>query len=392
MRLDRRHERALVNAVVAAAVTAIVGLMAVSGLPSGKGRPATSAPPAQSPSPPIACEPRWERVPSPTPEDGGALLTAVVAVSPELAWAVGGSGDPVAPSSTLAIAWNGAEWDLVATPNAGSLANRFDAVDALSPDAAWAVGRASSGAGDVPIVAQWDGAGWTLLPSPPDVPEGALLGVAAISTDDLWTVGHAGDPALGTERALTAHWNGFEWTSSPLRGAIGGGRSQLVAVSALSGTDVWAVGYQRARPVIAHFDGVAWSRSPTDVRGDVLAVAALEPDDVWAVGERIQHFDGSGWTEVGSLRPGEVLRSVAAVSPTDVWAVGTRSTGEGRLKPLVLRFDGSTWSPVRGRGVAGSVTLTGVTALPDGTLLGVGYRDDAEGRSSFALRGTTCVV
>lgn len=392
MRLDRRHERALVNAVVAAAVTAILGLMAVSGLPSGKGRPVTSAPPPQSPSPPIACEPGWERVPSPTPEDGGALLTAVVAVSPELAWAVGGSGDPVAPSSTLAIAWNGAEWDLVDTPNAGSLVNRFDAVDALSPDAAWAVGRASSGAGDVPIVAQWDGGAWTLLPSPPDLPEGALLGVAAISTDDLWVVGYAGDPALGTERAVAAHWNGFEWTSSPLRAAIGGGRSQLVAVSALSGTDVWAVGYQRARPVIAHFDGATWSRSPTDVRGDILAVAPLEPDDVWAVGERIQHFDGSGWTEAGSLRGGEVLRSVAAVSPTDVWAVGTRVTGDGGPKPLVLRFDGSAWRRVRGRGVAGSVTLTGVTALPDGTLLGVGYRDDPGGRSSFALRGTTCVV
>ncbi len=391
MGLDPRHERALVNAVVAAAVTAIVGLMAVSALPEGERRPRASATPSESPSPPVACDPSWERVPSPTPEDGGALLTAVVAVAPDVAWAVGGSGDPVAPSSTLATLWNGAEWDLVATPNAGSLQNRFDAVDALSPDAAWAVGRASSGAGDVPIVAQWDGSGWTLLPSPPDVPEGALLGVAAISTDDLWVVGYSGDPALGTERALAAHWNGFEWSSIPLRPALGGGRSQLVAVSALSGADVWAVGYQRARPAILHFDGTSWSRSPSEVRGDVLAVAALEPDDVWAVGERIQRFDGSGWTEVGSLRPGEVLRSLAAVSPTDVWAVGTRPTGEGELKPLVLRFDGAAWSRVRGRGVAGSVTLTGVSALPDGTLLGVGYRDGPEGRSSFALRGTTCV-
>jgi hypothetical protein len=164
-----------------------------------------------------------------------------------------------------------------------------------------------------------------------------------------------------------------------------------VAVSALSGTDVWAVGYQRARPVIVHYDGTTWSRSPSEVRGDVLAVAALEPDDVWAVGQRIQHFDGAGWTEIGSLRPGEVLRSVAAVSPTDVWAVGTRPAGDGTVKPLVLRFDGSAWSRVRGRGVAGSVTLTGVSALPDGTILGVGYRDGPEGRTSFALRGTTCV-
>jgi hypothetical protein len=391
VRLDERHQRALVNAVVAAAVTAIVGLMVVSALPEGERRSTATTAPPQSPSPPVACDPSWERVPSPTPEDGGALLAAVVAVAPDLAWAVGGSGDPVAPSSTLALLWNGAEWDLVATPNAGSLANRFDAVDALSPDAAWAVGRASSGAGDVPIVAQWDGGTWTLLPSPPSVPEGALLGIAAASTDDVWAVGYAGDPTLGQERAVAVHWNGLEWSSVPLRPAIGGGRSELLAVSALSGTDVWAVGYQRARPVIVHYDGTTWSRSPSEVRGDVLAVAALEPDDVWAVGQRIQHFDGASWTEIGSLRPGEVLRSVAAVSPTDVWAVGTRPAGDGTVKPLVLRFDGSAWSRVRGRGVAGSVTLTGVSALPDGTILGVGYRDGPEGRTSFALRGTTCV-
>jgi hypothetical protein len=391
VRLDETHQRALVNAVVAAAVTAIVGLIVVSALPEGEHRAAVSTPRPESSGPPIACDPSWERVPSPTPEDGGALLSGVVAVAPDVAWAVGGSGDPVAPTSTLALLWNGAEWDLVDTPNAGSLQNRFDAVDALAPDAAWAVGRASSGAGDVPIVAQWDGGTWTLLPSPPDLPQGALLGVAAISTDDVWAVGYAGDPALGSERAVAVHWNGLEWSSAPLRPAIGGGRSELVAISALTGTDVWAVGYQRARPVIVHFDGTAWSRSPTEVRGQVLAVTAVEPDDVWAVGARIQRFDGTSWQEVGSLRPGELLRSVAAVSPTDVWAVGTRPTGEGTVKPLVLRFDGSAFRRVPGHGVGGSVTLTGVSALPDGTLLGVGYRDGPENRTTFALRGTTCV-
>jgi hypothetical protein len=391
VRLDERHQRALVNAVVAAAVTAILGLMVVSALPEGERRRTGPGTPPETASPPLACTPSWDRVPSPTPEDDGALLTAVAVVAPDLAWAVGGSGDPVAPSSSLAILWNGAEWDLVSTPNAGSLVNRFDAVDALSPDAGWTVGRASSGAGDVPVVAQWDGAAWSLLPSPPGVPEGALLGVTAISTDDVWAVGYAGDPALGQERAVALRWNGLGWSSFALRPAIGGGRSALVAVSALSGTDVWAVGYQRARPLIVRYDGTAWSRSPSEVRGEILAVTALEPDDVWAVGERIQRFDGTGWSEVGSLRPGEVLRSVAGVSPTDVWAVGTRPTAEGVLKPLVLRFDGSAWSRVRGRGVAGSVTLTGVSALPDGTILGVGYRDGPEGRSSFAFRGTTCL-
>ncbi|GIV00725.1 MAG: hypothetical protein KatS3mg014_2340 [Actinomycetota bacterium] len=394
MQLDQRHQRALVNAVVAAATTAILGLIVVSLLPSGEGATgARPSPTAAGPSPLGSCEPSWDRVPSPTPEDGGALLADVAVVAPDLAWAVGGSGDPVEPRTTLAIVWNGAEWDLVITPNAGSLGNRFDAVDALSPDAAWAVGRASSGTGAIPIAAQWDGGSWTLLPSSPDVPEGAFLGVEAITTDEVWAVGYAGDPELGTERAVALRWNGFEWTSSPLRDAIGGGRSALVAIAGTSGSDLWAVGYHRARPMILHFDGSTWTPSSSDVRGSVLGVVALAPDDAWIVGERIQRFDGTAWTEVAApRRPGVTLRAVAAVSPTDVWAVGSRPNPDGVLKPLVLRWDGSAWSRVPGRGVVGAVALTGVGALPDGTVLGVGYRDGPEGRTTFALRGTTCVA
>lgn len=394
MQLDPRQQRALVNAIVAAATTAIVGLMVVSLLPDGEHASSTSpSPRAESPGPVASCEPSWDRVPSPTPVDGGAILTDVAVVAPDVAFAVGGSGDPVEPRATLAIIWNGAEWELVASPNAGSATNRLDAVDALSPDAAWAVGRAWSGAADVPIALQWDGGSWALLPSPSDVPEGAFLGVEAITTDEVWAVGYTGDPELGTERALAVRWNGFAWTSYPLRDAVGSGRSALVAVAGTSGSDLWAVGYQRARPMILHYDGSAWTRSPSDVRGEALAVVALAPDEAWVVGRRIQRWDGTAWSEVAAP-PGRDLmfHAVAAVGPSDVWAVGARPNVDGVLKPLVARWDGSAWRRVPGRGVVGAVVLTGVSALPDGTLLGVGYRDGPEGRTSFAFRGTTCVA
>ena len=44
-----------------------------------------------------------------------------------------------------------------------------------------------------------------------------------------------------------------------------------------------------------------------------------------------------------------------------------------------------------GRGVAGSISLTAVSAVPDGTVLAVGYRDGPRGRTTFAIRGTTCM-
>lgn len=391
MALSEKQQRSLTNAAVAAGITAVIGLIVVALLPAEEIVVANPTP-TSSPSPVVTCEPSWAAVDSPDPQDGGSLLLGVVAVAPDDAWAVGGAGDPQDPIATLAIRWNGAEWDVVATPNPGSVANRFEAVDALSPDAAWAVGRASNGVGDVPIVAQWDGSAWADMILPPEVSEGALTGVAAITTDDVWVVGYVGDAQIGEERALALHWNGIEWTAAPVQPAIGGGRSGLVAIASTASNDLWAVGYQHNRPAILRYDGHVWARIPSDVPGALTAVVALAPDDAWVVGERIQRWDGTGWTELGTVRAGGVLRGVGAVGPGDVWAVGDRTAGdEATLKPLVQRWDGERWELLGGEGVRGAVSLTAVSALPDGTLLAVGYRDGRNGRSTFALRGTTCL-
>ena len=391
MALNEKQQRALTNAAVAVGLTAVIGLIVVAILPV-EGHVVTEPTPSSSPSPIVACAPSWTSVDSPDPEDGGSLLLGVVAVAPDDAWAVGGAGDPQAPTSTLAIRWNGAEWDVVPTPNTGSVANSFEAVDALSPDAAWAVGRASNGVGDVPIVAQWNGAAWANMTLPTEVSEGALTGVAAISTDDVWVVGYAGDTELGEERAIALHWNGIVWKAAPVQPAIGGGRTGLVAIASTASNDLWAVGYQHNRPVILRYDGHVWARIPSDVPGAVTGVTALAPDDAWVVGERVQHWDGKTWSELGTVRASGMLRGIAAVSPNDVWAVGSRAAGEDAvLKPFVQRWDGERWRRLNGDGIAGAVSLAGVSALPDGTLLAVGYRDGKSGRSTFTVRGTTCL-
>ncbi|HET9722720.1 MAG TPA: hypothetical protein VFR44_02620 [Actinomycetota bacterium] len=389
MALSPRQQRALTNAAVTAGLTALVGLVVVQLMPGGR-EAAAPASPSSSPSPSVACEPRWEPVDSPDPEDGGSLLLGVAAVGPEDAWAVGGAGDPVDPTATLTIRWNGQEWDVVPSPNPGSTANRFEAVAALSADAAWAVGRASDGAVDHPIAARWDGGDWTLLSLPPEMTEGALMGVAAIQTDDVWAVGYQGDVEAGTERAVALRWDGREWRSAPVLPALRGGRTALLAVAATSRTDAWAVGYRRNEPVILHFDGRAWALSMSQVPGDALGVTALAVEDAWAVGERVQRWDGKGWTQAGTVKARGLLRAVAAVGPSDVWAVGDRPTEASILKPLVQRWDGTGWEVLRGQGVAGSISLTAVSAVPDGTVLAVGYRDGPRGRTTFAIRGTTC--
>lgn len=389
MALSPKQQRALTNAAVTAGLTALIGLVVAQLVPAEREAAAPDSP-SPLPSPSVACAPRWERVDSPDPEDGGSLLLGVAAVGPEDAWAVGGAGDPVDPTASLAIQWDGDEWDVVPSPNPGSTANRFEGVAALSPDAAWAVGRASDGTDDYPIAAQWDGGDWTLLPLPPELAEGALMGVAAIQTDDVWAVGYEGDVEAGTERAVALRWNGAEWRSAPVLPTLGSGRTALLAVAATSRTDAWAVGYRRNQPVILHFDGRAWALSMSEVPGDVLGVAALGPQEAWVVGERVQRWDGTAWSETGAVRSKGLLRAVSAVGTDDVWAVGDRPTEASILKPLVQRWDGSGWEVLRGRGAPGSISLTAVSAARDGTVVAVGYRDGPRGRATFAIRGTTC--
>ena len=216
------------------------------------------------------------------------------------------------------------------------------------------------------------------------------MGVAAIQTDDVWAVGYEGDVEAHTERAVALRWDGGEWKSAPVLPTLGSGRSALVAVAATSRTDAWAVGYRRNEPVILHFDGRAWAISMSEVPGHALGVAALAPEDAWVVGERVQRWDGKGWAQAGTVRAKGVLRAIAAVGPSDVWAVGDRPTEASILKPLVQRWDGTSWQVLRGRGTAGSISLTAVSAVPDGTVLAVGYRDGPRGRTTFAIQGTTC--
>src|SRR5438034_800577 len=109
---------------------------------------------------------------------------------------------------------------------------------------------------------------WTILPSPnPGAAGSSLFGVAAIAPDDVWAVGSSTDTIGGDSSTLAEHWDGTEWTVVPSpNGELG--TSRLVAVSALSSSDVWAVGStgdDQPLQLIEHWDGSTWSVSPPPV-------------------------------------------------------------------------------------------------------------------------------
>lgn len=384
------QRKALINGGVAAVLTGLIGFMVLSTSGAGLFAPPgpTSSP---SLSPPPACAPAFEVLPTVDPKDGGNLLLGVSALSATDAWAVGGSGDPSDPTETLYEHWDGETWSAVDGPNPGTALNELAAVDQIAADNAWAVGRTGSGFGDDPLITHFDGATWDVQPIPAAVTDGALTAVSAAAVDDIWAVGSSGDASLGLEHVLALHFDGTGWTSVDATSAAGGGRSMLSGVSALASDDVWAVGYHHNEPLILHFDGKRWRRSPTDVGGFLHAVAAVATTDVWAVGSPIQHFAGDTWVERGSVRDGTDLRGTASVGGSDVWAVGSRTNGSDSVRAAVLRWDGGQWTPVAGEHVPGQDTLAAVTALPDGTVIAVGARDGAAGRMTLAIRGADCL-
>jgi hypothetical protein len=252
----------------------------------------------------------WSVVPSPRSASLiGAGLLGVAALSPTAAIAVGGAYERLAGQEVpLVQHWDGASWtaqDLGPWLSTGYV---LTSVVMLSADEAWAVGH---GIPSEPVALRWNGTSWTRIPTPTP-PMGKLLAVAGTAPHDLWAVGAterrplimhfdghgwrqvrcpSGRGSLTDVVALSdgcawaagggglLHWNGRRWRQ------VEAGLSSVNTLTALSPTDVWAAG---GRGELAHFDGEKWRRAdspaPLDGAAVWLGAASVVPGTVWMVG------------------------------------------------------------------------------------------------------------
>ncbi len=171
----------------------------------------------------------------------------------------------------------------------------------------------------------------------------------------------------------------------------------LASISALSGSDVWAVGARGDAGVsgalaglqdhsfIVHYDGAAWREASAPDVGALTAVATAADGEAWTLGPSgaILHWDGWNWTVAESAaQDGDaVLRGLVAVAPNDVWAVGSRHGA-----PFAVQWDGSSWqtavlpTPAAGslNAISGSATdLWAVGVAADGTHVLTAHWDGA---------------
>jgi hypothetical protein len=301
----------------------------------------------------------------------------------------------------LAERWDGTRWQQVPGPAVAHMDEVLNGVSATSASDAWAVGftRRILAAARSPLAAHWDGAAWTFVPVPNTAggAKSVFNAVAAITPSNAWAVGRAKDA-----HALVEHWDGTAWTVVPVPAPTPPPgwtftSANLTGISARSATDIWAVGSfnanqstsTQARTLAMHFDGTAWTVVPTPtgttvtVNTELKGVTAVAANDVWSVGQAsssigatipnplvIQHWNGRVWSTVATPALQGDLTGVAARSATDVWAVGDLVDGSGTIptdRTLTLHWNGSAWSVVDSpNGASGDSLLNGVSATPGG--------------------------
>jgi hypothetical protein len=185
----------------------------------------------------------WSVVPSPNPGASDNTLEHVAAVSASDVWAVGDFSKTVGHNQALTEHWDGRHWSAVSSPNVGKFANFLRSVTVVSSQDFWAVGYAAAAPGNInhTLTEHWNGSRWSVVPSPnPETASNYLLGVAAISSSNLWAVGYA-DDFTTSPTTLAEHWNGSSWSvvSSPNRQPPA---DSLAAAAVISASNIWAVG------------------------------------------------------------------------------------------------------------------------------------------------------
>jgi len=181
--------------------------------------------------------------------------------------------------------------------------------------------------------------------------------VATVTTNDVWAIGYQFSFDHGYQ-GLAMHWNGAVWSDIAIP-LTDNGYSFLYGVTAISATDIWAVGSGGVNPIkvlTAHWDGTAWTYVPNPTLQTDYAflknVTALASNDVWAVGyltdrngidqNLVEHWDGVSWKKINVPGVRQAHNQLWAITPDrtgGLWTGGSFLPADFSrpLSSLVLR-------------------------------------------------------
>jgi hypothetical protein len=299
-----------------------------------------------------------------SPTITGSGLSAVSAVSPTDIWAVG--SDSTGP---LIENFNGTSWSQVPSPALSDVAD-LNGVGALSSKDVWAVGSDNGN----PLVEFFNGTSWSVQASPTISGGGTLNAVTALSATDVWAVGNTG---TGEGRGqLIENFDGTSWSVVQSPSSDGA----LTGISAVSSIDIFAVGGggKDVPNQVLQFNGTTWSVLPNTPTA--VAVDAISATDVWVVGSNgLWNFNGTSWTQA-TFSNGNTANDFDAISGTasnNIYAVGEGFSSSNGLRTgfgtIAAQWNGASWSPVTSANQGNNQDgLTGVTAFSDGLVVAVG--------------------
>ena len=285
-----------------------------------------------------------------------------------------GLGTAAAAAASQTVAWG-----TTTSAPAGALGELFGVAAASSSDVL-AVGGFNPGQPPTavltkPYAEHWTGAAWSAasVPLGQVYPNQAaqLNGVTEATPGDGWAVGTVSDLSSLASRTLAYHWNGTAWTRSPTPNPAGPALpNQLDAVAARATDDVWAAGYDNypgEASLVAHWNGTAWRQVSGAPNIGALDAVAVAPGRVWvAGGNRVAQFNGTTWTKLPAppvVTQDSVLITGLAHNAAGLWAAGLQefSCGEGQVctSSYAALWNGTAWTEASG---AGGTGLTGVVA------------------------------
>jgi hypothetical protein len=315
----------------------------------------------------------WTLVHSPKPASGVALLTSVSCVTKKFCFAVGADSTPRGERKIIE-AWNGTSWkidDAVPTTFANLLG-----VSCLSLSRCTAVGYYSAGVDTpiIPLVEQWDGRSWSVVPSPNLAADSTLSKLNAVTCVDATDCFAVGEYSLMNDREVSGieRWNGTLWKVVPSP-SPGTGNLTMASVSCANARLCFAdgdynddaFGSSGYHSLIEKWNGSTWdlvaaakAPRPDDSLTSVTCVSAkfcfaMGFDDPNVGGHWIiDSWRGSSWTNLKPPRstPSGALDIVwvSCVTSTDCYGVGSYPQAHDSTPTLSLieHWDGSTWSAV----------------------------------------------
>ncbi len=230
----------------------------------------------------------------------------------------------------LAFHWNGSAWAPMTLPSAIT-PFALESIQAFSPTDAWAVGvgASASGSSTVATAVQWNGSAWSEVPTPISTTNSlSINAISGSSASDIWVVGETTTGGYRDRQfaSVIMHYDGARWSLSTVPDSSG-----LISVDAVSPSDAWAVA---ADGSVLSWNGSAWTVQTQESGAKV--VQALSPNDVWVGGiVSLGHYNGSAWSTTPTLSTFNAFSGAAALAG-HVWFAGISYLSNGDEVPAIL--------------------------------------------------------